>query len=230
MDRVSAFFRRLVEILEPFAEQLGGPGLTVVAFFDSSFLSLPEVSDALTVLLTARNPAFWWYYATMTTLGSVCGCYALYALGRKGGESFLRRRMRERHVEWGMALFKRHGMLAIIVPSLLPPPMPFKIFVATAGTLEYPRWKFLVTVMVARAFRYYVEGILAVYYARRVLSFIRDRGLEIVVICGIVAILSVLIYTLLKRRRSTAAGSARPADATNTNAGDPATTERETPG
>ena len=175
MDRVSAFLRRLVEILEPLAEQLGGPGLTVVAFFDSSFLSLPEVSDALTVLLTARNPTFWWYYAAMTTLGSVCGCYALYALGRKGGEAFLRRRMRERHVEWGMALFRRHGMLAIIVPSLLPPPMPFKLFVLIAGIVDVKPLTFIGAVVVGRGFRYGVEAWLAYRYGAQAWTFIREN-------------------------------------------------------
>jgi membrane protein YqaA with SNARE-associated domain len=175
MDRVSAFFRWLVGILEPLAEQLGGPGLTVVAFFDSSFLSLPEVSDALTVLLTARDPTFWWYYAAMTTLGSVCGCYALYALGRKGGEAFLRRRMRERHVEWGMALFKRHGMLAIIVPSLLPPPMPFKLFVLIAGIVDVKPLTFIGAVVIGRGFRYGVEAWLAYRYGAQAWTFIREN-------------------------------------------------------
>ncbi len=175
MDRVSAFLQRLVEIIQPVAERLGGPGLTIVAFFDSSFLSLPEVSDALTVLLTARNPSFWWYYAMMTTLGSVAGCYALYSLGRKGGEAFLRRRMRERHVEWGMALFKRHGMLAIIVPSLLPPPMPFKLFVLIAGIVDVRPLTFVGAVVLGRGFRYGIEAWLAYRYGAQALTFIREN-------------------------------------------------------
>lgn len=175
MDRVSSFLQRLVEIIQPLAERLGGPGLTIVAFFDSSFLSLPEVSDALTVLLTAQNPAFWWYYAMMTTLGSVAGCYALYSLGRKGGEAFLRRRMRERHVEWGMALFRRHGMLAIIVPSLLPPPMPFKLFVLIAGIVDVRPLTFVGAVVLGRGFRYGIEAWLAYRYGAQALTFIREN-------------------------------------------------------
>jgi membrane protein DedA with SNARE-associated domain len=84
--------------------------------------------------------------------------------------------------------------------------MPFKIFVATAGALEYPRWKFLVTVMLARAFRYYVEGILAVFYGRRVLAFMLDNGLVIITICGTVAVVLVLIFALFNRRNEQATG------------------------
>lgn len=206
------------------------PAMILIGALDSSLLSLPEINDYLVVGRCIKQPSAVFYFPMFAAIGSVLGCLLLYTIMRRGGQALLRRRFKRENIEKVERAYARYGFLAIAIPALLPPPMPFKIFVATAGTLEYPRWKFLVTVMVARAFRYYVEGILAVYYGRRVLSFIRDRGLEIVVICGIVAILSVLIYTLLKRRRSTAAGSARPADATNTNAGDPATTERETPG
>ncbi|HEY6121722.1 MAG TPA: hypothetical protein VIV66_17325, partial [Pyrinomonadaceae bacterium] len=83
-------------------------------------------------------------------------------------------------------------------------PLPFKIFVATAGTLEYPRWKFVLTVMLARSFRYYVEGILAVFYGRRVLLFFKDNGL--IILSGVAALLLIglLVYILVSRLRPNA--------------------------
>jgi membrane protein DedA with SNARE-associated domain len=83
----------------------------------------------------------------------------------------------------------------------MPPPLPFKIFVATAGALEYPRWKFLLTVMIARALRYYIEGILAVYYGRRVLLFMKDNGLVIVSIVGTLVLIGLIIYFVVRQRR-----------------------------
>ena len=207
------------------------PAMILIGALDSSLLSLPEINDYLVVGRCIKQPSAVFYFPMFAAIGSVLGCLLLYTIMRRGGQALLRRRFKRENIEKVERAYARYGFLAIAIPALLPPPMPFKIFVATAGTLEYPRWKFLVTVMIARAFRYYVEGILAVYYGRRVLSFIRDRGLEIVVICGIVAILCVLIYTLLKRRRSTAAGSAQPAKATDPSAGEEtATTEQETLG
>jgi membrane protein DedA with SNARE-associated domain len=79
--------------------------------------------------------------------------------------------------------------------------LPFKIFVATAGTLEYPRWKFLMTVMLARSFRYYVEGTLAVFYGRRVLTFMRDNGLVIVSVVAALVLIGLVIYILINRKR-----------------------------
>src|SRR6187551_141963 len=125
MQHLIEWFQQAVAYIQPMAERLGGPGLTLVAFFDSSFISLPEASDALVVILTVKHPSEWLYFAAMTTLGSVMGCYALYSLGRRGGEALLKRRFHDRHINRGMAFFQRYGLLAIIVPSLLPPPMPF---------------------------------------------------------------------------------------------------------
>jgi membrane protein DedA with SNARE-associated domain len=103
--------------------------------------------------------------------------------------------------------YERFGFFAIAIPAVLPPPLPFKIFVATAGALEYPRWKFLLTVMIARSLRYYVEGILAVFYGRRVLIFLRDNGLVIVSIVATLALIALGVYILIKRRRRPAAAT-----------------------
>jgi membrane protein DedA with SNARE-associated domain len=124
----------------------------------------------------------------------------------RGGQVLLRRRFKRENIEKVERAYARYGFLAIAIPALLPPPMPFKIFVATAGALEYPRWKFLVTVMLARAFRYYLEGILAVFYGRRVLAFMLDNGLVIITICGTVAVVLVLIFALFSRRNEQATG------------------------
>ena len=96
---------------------------------------------------------------------------------------------------------ERFGFLAIGIPAILPPPLPFKIFVATAGALEYPRWKFLLTVMIARSFRYYVEGILAVFYGQRVLLFLKDNGLVILSVVGSLALIGATVYFIVSRRR-----------------------------
>src|SRR5262245_12120452 len=132
MHQLSAFFQRIGLVIQSVAQSLGAPGLALVAFFDSSFLSLPEVADALLVVAVVHQPSLWVYYAAATTAGSVAGCYALYALAGKGGDAFLRKRFHADRIDRGLGLFKRYGLLAVIVPSILPPPTPFKIFVLLA--------------------------------------------------------------------------------------------------
>src|SRR5215210_3183195 len=124
---------RLVAWVQASAVALGGPGLFLIAFLDSSFLSFPEVVDLLIIWLVTAHKERVVYYALMPTLGSIAGCFALYLVGRKGGEAFLRRRLRESHVDRALGLFRKYGLLAIAIPSLLPPPVPFKPFVLVAG-------------------------------------------------------------------------------------------------
>ena len=69
--------RRLLAWRQGFAESLGGPGLFVIAYLDSSFLSFPEVCDALIVLLTVQHRERMIFYALVTTIGSVAGCYSI---------------------------------------------------------------------------------------------------------------------------------------------------------
>src|SRR2546423_1939136 len=87
-------------------------------------------------------------------------------------------------------------MLALSIPALSPPPLPFKIFVATAGALQFPRKKFLITILTARSIRYYAEGVLAVYYGERVLRFLRDNGLMIVMIVGGLFLIGLTVYLI----------------------------------
>src|SRR5512143_1631064 len=91
--------------IQGIALSLGGPGLFLIAFLDSSFLSFPEVVDILVIWMTVRHKALMPYYATLATLGSIAGCFALYIVARKGGEAFLRKRFHERHVDRATAAF-----------------------------------------------------------------------------------------------------------------------------
>jgi membrane protein YqaA with SNARE-associated domain len=177
------------------------PAMILIGALDSSLLSLPEINDYLVVGRCFKQPSAVFYFPMFAAIGSVLGCLLLYTIMKRGGQALLRRRFKRENIEKVERAYARYGFLAIAIPAVLPPPMPFKIFVATAGALEYPRWKFLVTVMVARAFRYYLEGILAVFYGRRVLAFMLDNGLAIIAICGAVAIVLVLIYTFFNRNR-----------------------------
>src|SRR5256885_1095874 len=153
---------------------IAGPMMILIGALDSSLLSLPEINDYLVVGRCYKYHAAVFYFPLFAAAGSVIGCLLLYSIMRRGGQALLRRRFKPEHILRAERAYARFGILALAVPAVLPPPLPFKIFVATAGTLEYPRWRFLATVMIARSLRYYVEGILAVYYGQRVFTFLKD--------------------------------------------------------
>ena len=191
---------------------LAAPAMIIIGALDSSLLSLPEINDYLVVGRCYKYPTAAFYFPLFAATGSVLGCFLLYSIVRRGGQAVLRRRFNLEHIKRVEKAYERFGFLAIGIPAILPPPLPFKIFVATAGALEYPRWKFLLTVMIARSVRYYVEGILAVYYGRRVLLFIRDNGLVVVSIVATLVLIGVIIYILINRRRSANAQPERTPD------------------
>ena len=180
---------------------LAAPAMVIIGALDSSLLSLPEINDYLVVGRCYKYPSAVFYFPLFAAAGSVIGCNILYTIVRRGGQAVLRKRFNLNSIKKVERAYERFGFLAIGIPAILPPPLPFKIFVATAGALEYPRWKFLLTVMIARSFRYYVEGILAVFYGQRVLLFLKDNGLIIISIAGSVVLVGVIIF-LVRRRRS----------------------------
>jgi membrane protein YqaA with SNARE-associated domain len=168
--------KELVAWIQTAALALGGPGLFLVAFLDASFLSLPQINDLLLVWMVTRNPHLMPFYATMSVTGSVLGCAIMYLIGQKGGDAVLRKRFKGSAVERGMALIARYGVLTVMVPALLPPPAPFKIFVLLAGAARIGLLKFCVAIAVARAIRYFGEGLLAVWYGKQALDFIDQNG------------------------------------------------------
>ncbi|HVF22783.1 MAG TPA: VTT domain-containing protein [Pyrinomonadaceae bacterium] len=178
------------------------PAMIIIGALDSSLLSLPEINDYLVVGRCYKYPSAAFYFPLFAAIGSVIGCNLLYTIVRRGGQAVLRKRFKLQQIQRVERAYERFGFLAIGIPAILPPPLPFKIFVATAGALEYPRWKFLTTVMIARSFRYYVEGILAVYYGRRVLLFMKDNGLMIISIAGALALIALIVHLIVRQRRN----------------------------
>jgi len=190
-----------LEWIKAVAVSLGGPGLFIIAFLDSSFLSFPEVNDLLIVFLTTQHEERMPYYALMTTLGSISGCLTLYFVARKGGEAFLRRRFNPAYLERAMARFRRFGLLAILVPSILPPPTPFKIFVLAAGVAKVRPLHFVAAIAIGRGTRYFGEGVLALYYGDAAADFLRSNAQPFAIGMAAVCLVVGVIWILWKRRQ-----------------------------
>lgn len=192
---------RIVAWVQTFALSIGGPGLFVVAFLDSSFLSLPEINDLLVVLLVIQHKERMAYYALLATLGSVAGCLVLYFLGRKGGETFVRRRFGGPRLDRAMALYQRYGVLAVAIPAILPPPSPFKVFVLLAGVARLPVAQFVSAVALARGLRYFGEGWLAVRYGDRALALLEEHGRTVSLVVAALVVAAVSVWLVRTRRQ-----------------------------
>ena len=194
----------IVARVQVLALALGAPGLFLVALLDSSILSLPEIADLLVIWMVVQHKERLVLYAASATLGSVCGCLALYFIGRKGGDALVRKRFRSSTVDKGLAAFQRHGLMAVLIPSILPPPAPFKIFVLLAGVAKIGVGQFATAVAIGRGARYFTEGFLALRYGDQAIEFIRENG-RTVSLWLVAGLLAVLAGYLLWRKAVTSA-------------------------
>ena len=159
------------------------------------------MNDYLVVARCYTHPRAAVFFPAFAAAGSVLGCLLLYTILQRGGLALLHRRFKLEHVQRVGHAYARFGILTLAIPALLPPPLPFKIFVATAGALQFPRRRFLLTILVARSLRYYTEGTLAVFYGERVLRFSKDNGLLIISVVTALCLLGLAIYLLSTKGR-----------------------------
>jgi len=203
--------KSLLVWIQGVAAALGAPGLFLVAALDSSFLSLPQVNDLLLILSVTREPHLMPLYAAMSTLGSLAGCFVMYAIGRKGEEALIRKRFSGPRSQRALALFNRFGMLAVLVPAILPPPAPFKIFVILAGASRMNPWTFAIAVLLGRGFRYFGEGLLAVWYGERALAFLEQNGRQFALWTGLGVLVLGAIYMWWRSRHPAVVAPLPPA-------------------
>jgi membrane protein YqaA with SNARE-associated domain len=167
---------RFVGQLRALAVALGAPGLFLVAFLDSSFLSLPEIADLLVVYMVMRHKSRLILYAASATLGSLAGCVILYIIAKKGGEALIKRRVASASVDKTLETFRKYGVMAVLIPSLLPPPAPFKIFVLLAGAAGISLGRFSAAIAIGRGVRYFAIGVLAVRYGDQAIAYVHDHA------------------------------------------------------
>jgi membrane protein YqaA with SNARE-associated domain len=189
-----------------FASTLGAPGLLLISFLDSSFLTFPIINDGLLVELSIKRPASMPLYALMATLGSVLGCVLLFYVAEKGGEALFHKHAGKRaHAIHNWVV--HNGFWGMLFAALLPPPTPFKVFVIAAGVFEVRLVSFTSAITIARLLRYFGIGFLAVRYGHDALPLLKQH---LWVVSGSVLLLGVASYGLSRlvlRHKATAGPS-----------------------
>lgn len=109
-------------------------------------------------------------YALLAAAGSALGGLVPFLLGRAGGELFLLRYVNRARFEALRDRFEKQEFLAVMVPSLLPPPATWKLFVFGAGVFEMRTLPFMLAVFAGRMIRFGVETVLTVIYGPQIVS------------------------------------------------------------
>jgi membrane protein YqaA with SNARE-associated domain len=183
------FFVRILAkwnlVLLPALLKLGIWGVAAVAMLDSS--SVPVPMDLILAGYIWADKSHFWLYCLMGSIGSAIGGLVPYGLGRAGGELFLLKRVNRERFERMRTRFERQEFLAMMIPSMLPPPTPWKAFVFAAGVFEMRIVPFMVAIFCGRMVRWLVLSLLVIKLGPGVVGAVAHHGLVVLAIVGALA-------------------------------------------
>ena len=190
-------------LILPALLKMGFWGIGLVAVIDSS--SLPVPMDALLAVYVWEDKSHFWVYCLMAAAGSAIGGLVPYWLGRAGGELFLLKRVNRERFEQMRKRFERQEFLAVLVPSMMPPPTPWKAFVFAAGVFEMRVIPFMVAVFLGRMVRWIALSLLVLKLGPGAVSLVSDviRDHMALFLSGLVLVfVAIGVWVVLKRRKS----------------------------
>jgi membrane protein YqaA with SNARE-associated domain len=165
-----------------------------MSFLDSSFVPFPGINDLALIVLASQHPARGPFYALLSTLGSLLGCYVMYGIAR-GGKRLAGGRPAANKANRARPWLERNDFVAMLVMALLPPPAPLKIFVLAAGALRMNVLRFGAALLVGRSMRFAAEAWLGARYGAEAEAYLRKN----LTWASLVTILVVIGLTFLSR-------------------------------
>ena len=180
-------------------------GVFAIAFADSALLGMPV--DAVVAFYVYQNHRRMLLYVIMASLGSALGSIPLYVVGYFGGEKVLRKRISEERFQRIHRSFEQHEFWALMFPGMLPPPMPFKIFVLGAAVFEMRFRDFLAAIFAGRFVRFLVLSLLTLWFGPQIVgvmgTVVRQHFSWLLgAIAG-----GVLVWLVMRRSKRRSAGS-----------------------
>jgi membrane protein YqaA with SNARE-associated domain len=195
---LARFIAKLNFVLLPFLAKFGFWGLGALALLDSS--SLPVPMDAFLAFSIWNDKGHFWLYCLTASVGSAIGGLLPYGLGRAGGELFLLKRVNRERFERMRTRFERQEFLAMMIPSMLPPPTPWKAFVFAAGVFEMRVVPFMLSVFFGRMVRWMVLSLLVLKLGPGAVQIVEHHALILVAIVGALAIAGFTWWWMRRKR------------------------------
>jgi membrane protein YqaA with SNARE-associated domain len=189
-------------VLLPALAKLGFWGVGIIAIIDTS--SLPVPMDLILAGYVWADKGHFWIYCLMASAGSAIGGLVPYGLGRAGGELFLLKRVNRERFEAMRTRFERQEFLAVLVPSMLPPPTPWKAFVFAAGVFEMRVVPFMLAVFAGRMVRWLLLSLLVLKLGPGAVGLMGDavhNHLALFLSCLVLVFAAIAVWALRKRRK-----------------------------
>lgn len=201
------FFLKYQAYLEAALLPLGPWGVFIIAMIDAAAFGIPM--DPIVAFFVHTDPQRSLLYAVMGAAGSALGSLVPYMIGYKGGEAFVVKKIGRSKFDRIHGLSEKYGDLALIVPGMLPPPTPFKLFVFSAGVTEMNWPHFLLAIFTGRVLRFSILAALTIQFGPEIVQITQDiirehKGLALTVM-AVLVVAGVAIYLARKRRSNTEA-------------------------
>ena len=200
--RLKQFFAHVAAewklVLLPALMKWGGLGVGAIAVLDSS--SIPVPMDAILALYVWNDKRHFWIYCLMAAAGSALGGLLPYGLGRAGGELFLLKRVNRAKFEQMRDRFQRQEFLAVMIPSMMPPPAPWKMFIFASGVFEMRVPVFLLAVFVGRMLRWLALSLLVLKLGPGAVDLVARHAVPAVIAVGVLAVIGFAWWWMRKKR------------------------------
>jgi membrane protein YqaA with SNARE-associated domain len=185
----------------------GGVALVPLAVLDSSIIPTFGSLDLLSAWLAAGDPELWWYYALMSSAGSLVGAILMYRMGKKMESMWIEKKIGSKRLKKIREAVERHGFGAIFVSTIAPPPFPTPWFFVVAGAFSVSRKSFITAALSGRLLRYGLLTMVAAHYGRHFLRYLR-HPLHYALISIIVTASLIAAAYLFGRRKAAVASKA----------------------
>ena len=177
--------------------KLGAWGAGAAALLDSSTIPVPM--DLFIAGWVWNDRGHFWIYCILAALGSAIGGLLPYGLGRAGGELFLLKRVNRNRYEKLRDRFERQEFLAVMIPSMLPPPTPWKVFVFAAGVFEMKLLPYMLAVFCGRLVRWLLLSILVLKLGPGAVDLVAHHALTVFLVVVVLAVIGFTVWWLRKR-------------------------------
>jgi membrane protein YqaA with SNARE-associated domain len=185
-------------VILPALIKMGFWGTAAIAVLDSS--SLPVPMDAILAVYVWKDKPHFWAYVLLAAAGSAVGGLVPYGIGRAGGELFLLKRVNRARYDQLRERFERQEFLAVMIPSMLPPPTPWKVFVFAAGVFEMRVVPYMAAVFLGRTIRWLVLALLVMKLGPGAASLVAQHAIATLAVVGCLAVVGFGWWWLSKRK------------------------------
>jgi membrane protein YqaA with SNARE-associated domain len=168
LNTIKHILARYTAFLWVVLKPLGAWGVFVVAGLDAAAFGLPM--DVVVAGYVYQTPSRFLLYVFMAAAGSTAGCIVLYLIGYEGGEALLRKRISPERFDKIHGAFDKHPFWSLMLPAMLPPPTPFKLFVLAAAVSEMPFGHFLLAIFSGRLVRFLVLALLTLKFGPQIVD------------------------------------------------------------